>query len=106
LKIISYEIDIKVIDFEELRSTKVPSNYWDSLDKRRQFVKYLEERLNIKEIEDWKSVTVQDVKYNGGREWLKKYVNNSTKIFRDHGKIQNIGLSSTSSYCIQLHNFG
>ena len=35
---------------------------------------------DIKDLDEWRSVSVQEVKYNGGREWLKRYAFYSLRL--------------------------
>jgi hypothetical protein len=73
------------IDASQLK--KKPKGYWNSADNQRQFVQRLENELSIlfirmnvypleiKNVEDWDSVSVKSVQIRGGGGWLTMYHN-------------------------------
>jgi hypothetical protein len=59
-------------DFNWTFKEQKPSGYWDDPKNRLDFVKQLEQKLNIKQLEEWYAVTIKTVLENGGRGWLER----------------------------------
>jgi len=54
---------------------RLPSGFWDSVEHRRNFLRWLSLELDIVENEDWYHVTINDVWNRGGRGFLACYDN-------------------------------
>jgi hypothetical protein len=83
---------------DSLHSAK-PEKFWTSRDNRLLFVMHLEDRLSIllhnftklkiadrndiKRIDDWYSVSVQEVRENGGKEWMKWFKGSLMRALQD-----------------------
>jgi hypothetical protein len=52
---------------------KVNAGYWKNTDNQRTFFDKLATKLNVRTIDDWYSVTIQQVAHNGGAGLLKHY---------------------------------
>jgi hypothetical protein len=48
----------------------VPKHFWDDIANRKAFLKYAEDKLNIKKPEDWYNSSARDVKDLGGQGFL------------------------------------
>ena len=53
--------------------SKVPNNYWNSLSNQKKFFDDLYRKLELKCMEDWYSVTLNQIKENGGSTIIKQY---------------------------------
>ena len=50
-----------------------PTGYWDNKENVIQFLKQLKEKLNLKTIDDWNSITNKKIRIYGGSSILQKY---------------------------------
>eukprot|EP01125_Pyxidicula_operculata_P022520 TRINITY_DN924_c0_g1_i3.p1 TRINITY_DN924_c0_g1~~TRINITY_DN924_c0_g1_i3.p1 ORF type:complete len:367 (-),score=32.65 TRINITY_DN924_c0_g1_i3:25-1125(-) len=55
--------------------SRVPSNFWDDMKNRREYILWLEHQLNIKSPDEWYRVTTNTVRQNCGSGLLSKYHN-------------------------------
>ena len=44
----------------------VPSNWWESMENRLQYLEWLKQKLNYTTLEDWYKVTYEDFMNNKG----------------------------------------
>ena len=52
--------------------TRTPKAYWDSKERREEFLLALAERCGVKEVADWTHVTFDDIAALGGRRLLRQ----------------------------------
>ena len=50
-----------------------PSGYWNNEENVKQFLKNLENKYNLKSLDDWENITQKDIRLNGGNRLLSKY---------------------------------
>ena len=71
--------EIKKIGFPEgnFNKTKLssykPNGYWNIEENKLEFLHKLKEKLNLNTFDDWNSVTIKQIRSNGGNTLLKKY---------------------------------
>jgi hypothetical protein len=59
--------------FVDIKPSRKPVGYWDSIENQRQFVKEIEQKLHITSLDQWYNVTIQFVESQGGAGWLARY---------------------------------
>ena len=50
-----------------------PNNFWDKIENTNDFLIEFKEKYNLKTIEDWNSITIEQICSFGGRSLLRKY---------------------------------
>ena len=67
-----------------LQTTKVKrkNNYFSSIENQRNVLQNIFIKLNLKELEDWKKVSLQQLRENGGSFIGRYYSNNFKKLLR------------------------
>ena len=50
-----------------------PIGYWDNMENVLHFCNELKEKLNLKTLKDWNSITQKEIRSQGGRTLLQKY---------------------------------
>jgi hypothetical protein len=55
------------------KGLRVPSGFWNSKENIVKYVRFMEQHLNIKQLDDWNRVPVRFMIKNGGSGWLLKY---------------------------------
>jgi hypothetical protein len=58
------------------------SRYWDSKTNQKDFLDWLSNKLNFKNMEDWYSITVKQIAENGGRRLLQRYGDSRFKMIQ------------------------
>lgn len=56
---------------------RVPSGYWDRLENRRRYVRWLGQKLGFRKPEDWYRITTDDFKRNAGGGLLEQHWSSS-----------------------------
>lgn len=59
-----------------------PPGHWNDIDKQRDFIKNLSEKLKIEKMEDWYRVSVQDFRNHNGSGLLLRYSGSPSKLIR------------------------
>ena len=85
--------DIKCLGFPESKSLFMssikPIGYWDNEDNVKFFLTTLGEKLNLVTADDWNSITVKDIKSNGGTTLLRLYSIYTLKCLGSNYSIHN-----------------
>lgn len=70
------------------RFKKVPNGFWQDATNRKDFVEWLGKELKFERMEDWYSVTLEQIRRFGGRSLSERYGNSPAEIlgavFPDH----------------------
>ena len=53
--------------------SRVPAGYWEDEQNVIHFLSDIKTKLNLQSLEDWNSISVKQIKSNGGASLLKKY---------------------------------
>lgn len=57
----------------EWRFSRVPHEFWDSLENQWRFLEWLGREMGVRRLEDWYRVTIKDVARHGGDRLLSRY---------------------------------
>jgi hypothetical protein len=57
----------------------VPSNYWKTVQNRREYFDWVAEILSLNSLDDWYGVSKSKIQKLGGDELLRNYFNNSLR---------------------------
>ena len=60
-----------------MKSLRVQSEFWKDIQNQKDFFSWLGKRLGYKELDDWYSVTGEDIHKNGGKGLLSSYYGGS-----------------------------
>lgn len=76
-------------EWQEWRFKKTPQRYWKDLNNHQQFLRYIAEKYDFKNLEDWYKLTHQMVQECGGSALLRNYYKDSpylfvTSLIKDH----------------------
>ena len=52
---------------------QLPNGFWNELSNQRAFLDYLSKKFNIQSAHDWRFITVEEVKKEGGGTFLRQY---------------------------------
>jgi hypothetical protein len=63
--------------------SSIPHGYWWNTNTHRQFFDWMEEKLNVRDHEDWYEVKVRQIKEHGGSGVLKYYNDSLAKALRE-----------------------
>lgn len=69
--------------YDWLFAGKVPNGFWEEPEHRREYMRWLAERLGLREDDDWYRVSYDDFKNNHGLGLLSYFENDKPKAIQD-----------------------
>ncbi len=66
--------------WDKLRFSRIPPEYWGSLENQRTFMETLAKKLNVNTHEDWYKVSTWKLMRSGGSRILHRYHNSYPKL--------------------------